>query len=389
MAAGALDKYSHWLAAADADALPSPEALPPETEVALIGGGIMGVATAYWLARFGVQAVVLETRRLGCGATGRNAGLMLAGARPLEDPELVRSVLSEESIEAGYAEPGHMALAASQEVWDKFQEEAERRRNGARSVVALDHSSCEDLLGMRLNRRFLGGRWLPDGGLIHPVEFVYGLAGAAQRRGVSFFTKSQALEVRATAAQDSFTVHTSRGELRARQVVFACSASLPKLVPCFRGVITPVRGQVMCTQPLPPVFRIGMGVDWGTVYWRQASDGVIVLGGYRSHDPSTETSDQECLNPAIQEALTNFLPDAFPDFPPFAVSRRWAGIMDYSTDGKPAIGRVPGATNQWVIACFGGHGLPGALGAGKALAEAISTGDVPSMLDPYDPRRFL
>ena len=55
---------------------------------------------------------------------------------------------------------------------------------------------------------------------------------------------------------------------------------------------------------------------------------------------------------------------------------------------KPVIGRVPGMENQWVIACFGGHGLLGALGAGKAIAEAIAVGETPSILEPYDPSRF-
>jgi glycine/D-amino acid oxidase-like deaminating enzyme len=131
-----------------------------------------------------------------------------------------------------------------------------------------------------------------------------------------------------------------------------------------------------------------MAVDWGTLYWSQTADGTIVLGGLRSMDPQTETTDQPYINIRIQEALERFLFDVFEDFPRIQVTRRWAGIMDEPIDGQPLIGSVPHRPNQWIIAGFGGHGLPMGLGAGKALAETITNGKMPEILAPYDPRRF-
>jgi glycine/D-amino acid oxidase-like deaminating enzyme len=131
-----------------------------------------------------------------------------------------------------------------------------------------------------------------------------------------------------------------------------------------------------------------MAVDWGTVYWRQTSDGSIILGGCRHLDLDGETGPGQRLNMRIQKALTEFLPESFPGFPSFQVCHRWAGIMDYTPDGRPLIGQVPDVPGQWVIAGFGGHGLPPALGAGRALAEALTTGRTPTELNPYDPDRF-
>jgi glycine/D-amino acid oxidase-like deaminating enzyme len=70
------------------------------------------------------------------------------------------------------------------------------------------------------------------------------------------------------------------------------------------------------------------------------------------------------------------------------VERRWAGVMDYTADGRPLVGPVPGAAGQWVIAGFGGHGLPAGLGAGRAVARAVTTGRPPAELEPYVPARF-
>jgi sarcosine oxidase subunit beta len=173
------------------------------------------------------------------------------------------------------------------------------------------------------------------------------------------------------------------------QVVFACGAALRDFFPCLREPIVLVRGQVLSTEPLPSLFRPGMAVDWGTVYWRQDADGAIVLGGLRRLDPDGETGPEPRLNECIQRALEGFLPAAFPGFPPVRVARRWAGVMDQTPDGRPLVGAVPGAARQWVVAGFGGHGLPAALGAGHAIAEAVATGRAPDWLRPYDPARVL
>jgi gamma-glutamylputrescine oxidase len=131
-----------------------------------------------------------------------------------------------------------------------------------------------------------------------------------------------------------------------------------------------------------------MAVDYGAVYWRQREDGSVLIGGCRDADPLPERSDRAAVNPRIQAALERFLPEAFPDLGPVAVARRWAGIMDATPDGRPLLGRWPGGAGPWVAAGFGGHGLPPALGAGKALARAIADGVPPPELAALDPARF-
>ncbi len=348
---------------------------------------MIGVATAYWLARLGARPLLLESRRLAWGASGRNAGFMLAGSSPLEDPRLIREVLGEEAIDAGYDEPGHLALASSPAVLEKFREEAAGRPAAAAPLHALDRGACEELLGMRIDDRFAGGRWLPAAAAIDPARFVYGLAAAAVRRGATLTVETPALRLESERS-GGVEIATARGPVRAGRALVACSAGSRHLLP-LDGVITPVRGQMLSTAPLERVFQIGLAVDWGTAYWRQAPDGVIVLGGCRSADPDAEVTAREALNPRVQVALTAFLPAAFPDFPPFEVARRWAGIMDETPDGRPIAGRWPDGSDRWVAAGFGGHGLPLALGVGRSLAAAILDGRDPDELERLRPERFL
>ncbi len=376
---------SFWQQDTERAAFPTPARLPPRADALVIGGGALGMAACYWLARAGLRTVLLERRGLGWGASGRNAGLMLAGAGPLEDPALLREVLSEERLEVGYRQPGHLALASSPEVWERIREEAARRAPQLPPLHALDRAACEDLLGMRIAPGFCGGRWLPSGGLVHPLRLIDGLATAAAARGAVIATETAARTIGSAGAD--LRIATSRGVLRAGAVICACHSAcadlLPELATCFR----PIRGQMLATEPLPTLFRMGMAVDWGALYWRQANSGAVLLGGCRRLDPQTETGRCEALNPLIQTALERFLPETFPDLPPVRVARRWAGIMDETPDGRPLVGPAPQTPGCWVLAGFGGHGLPGALGFARALADAVVSGALSPAILPYNPAR--
>src|SRR5438034_9220693 len=110
---GAAAAPSHWLAQLPPEPWRAVVPLPARTEVVVVGGGVVGVAIAYWLARLGAAPLLLEARGLASGASGRNAGVVLAGRSALEDARMLREVLRTEEIEAGYEEHGHLALASS------------------------------------------------------------------------------------------------------------------------------------------------------------------------------------------------------------------------------------------------------------------------------------
>ncbi len=378
---------SSWHLDAPRALFSAPSALPQRVDVAVIGGGVMGTAACYWLASTGLQVALLEAHWLGFGASGRNAGLVLAGSGPLEDPAVLRRVCEVEQIDVCYTQPGHLALASSPTVWEHIQDEVARRSPTQSPLYALDRAACEDLLHLRIAPRFYGGRWLPSGAMLHPMRFVYGLAVAAQRHGASIAPQTIARTI-SRRRDGGIVVETNRGALQAREVICACNAMTRTLLPALARCFEPIRGQMLATDPLPRLFRMGMAVDWGSVYWRQADHGAILLGGYRGLDPEPETGCVAELNPRIQAALEAFLPEAFPGFPAFRVRRRWAGIMDETRDGRPIIGAVPDTPNCWVIAGFGGHGLPGALGASKALTDRITAGTSSVNLQAYDPARF-
>jgi glycine/D-amino acid oxidase-like deaminating enzyme len=354
---------------------PLPAAAPPKQAGAVVvGGGVIGVACAYALAVHGADVALVEARRLAAGASGRNGGFVIGSARELDR---LRAVLARERIDAGYAEPGHLALASSPAVLERFAA-------GSSSEI-LDRDACETLLGRRIGPGFCGGRLQRRAGIIDSGRFVRGLAAAAARRGATVVEDCAALEI--DAADGAVRVRTRAGTIEAEHVVVAAGLATATLAGAVAGQLAPARGQMLATVPVPPAFRLGMAVDFGAAYWRQAAGGEIVLGGCRSADPEAEATARDAVNPRVQAALDAFLPGVFPGFAPVRVCRRWAGIMDCTRDGAPLLGRAAAGTNVWVAAGFGGHGIPPALDAGEAIARAIG-GRAPAVLDRLGPARF-
>jgi glycine/D-amino acid oxidase-like deaminating enzyme len=356
-------------------------------EVVVVGAGVIGTSVSYWLARRGLDVLLLDSRWPAWGASGRNAGFMLAGFSPLEDMGILHAILGEEEIDARYEHTGHLALAASAEVAERIRIEVANRPAHAPPLQLLGRAECEEVLGHAIAPTYLVGRWLPSAGALHPVRFVRGLAAAAVRRGVSLLAGTKALGV--SVRRGGVAVQTSLGALQAKQVVLACGAWTGLLLPGLLSMFKPSRGQMLATVPVGDAFGAGVAVDWGTVYCRQLRSGQILVGGLRGLDPTSERTTTHGLNSWIQSGLAEFLADAFPGLGRPAVHRRWSGIMDDTYDGRPLLGPLPGQEGVWVAAGFGGHGLPPALGAGRALAEALGAGSVPDQLAHMDPGRAI
>jgi gamma-glutamylputrescine oxidase len=361
------------------------EHVPAQVDVVIVGGGLLGVSSGYWLAKLGMDALLLESSHLCSGATGRNSGLMLPASTELEDPDLLEHVLHEERIEADYEKPGHMALASTPEIWEAFRSEARRRAKGGQELFALERGECEDILKVRLSKLFLGGRWFRGGRVIHPVKLVYGIAERARKYGLRISAQTRVMNVRSEGR--ALIVATPRGNVVAKFVIYACSAHVVDFVPELRGAIRLLTANVLSTDPLPPIFQMGMAVDWGTVYWRQARDGTVVIGG----DGRLFLNRERAGSPTIrgpEDGLDAFLLAAFPDLGRVLARRRWTGIMDNPVDGKPLVGPIVGRQNQWIVTGFNGHGMPLGLSVGRSVAQSIATGTYAPALAHFNPLRL-
>jgi gamma-glutamylputrescine oxidase len=370
-------------------------------DVAVVGGGVGGVAAALLLARRGARVVLLEADRLASGASGRNAGLLLEGvhscyraaikshgrerARLLwtltrENHRRLAALIESESVECGYLRRGSYTLAPS-------EQEAEALRKSVRPLTE-DGFEAEFLDDTELGRLFPGGGFLaglfhPGNGELDPVRLVRGLADAAERHGARLHEHSPVLGL-----DPGGGVRCAEGRVDAGAVVLATNARLGAFHPLLREAVAPMRGQALATEPCPrrllpaPVYA-----DFGFEYFRQLEDGRIVAGGGRRAALQAERTDSQEPSADVQAAIERFLRACVPEAAGLRVTHRWAGVMGWSPDELPSIGRLPGPGSLYAAGGYHGHGLAFSTIAAEALAELVLDGRCSRDLGPFDPAR--
>jgi len=345
-----------------------------------VGGGVAGIATAYALAGRGASVAVLEARAVALGASGRNAGFVLAGvaenyvaarrrygterakriwAVTLRNRALLREAVASHGIACDLAWNGSDQVAGDDAEWAEARESA---RLLAAEGVRL---ACDE--ATRTVR-------YDEDGELHPARFVRGLAAAAESLGARVFEGTAATAV----ARDA--VATPLGKVRAGAVAVCLNAHVQRLLP--RPRIAPTRGQMLATAPLPRrAFARPAYAHRGYRYWRQRADGRVLVGGWRDTAAAEEVGEEERTTEGVQGHLDAFLRERGIDAP---VTHRWAGIMGFSHDALPYAGRLPDGVH--VNAGFTGHGMAFAMATGEIVASLIRDGRHPEA-DLFDPDR--
>jgi glycine/D-amino acid oxidase-like deaminating enzyme len=380
------------------------DAMPDGADVVVVGGGLLGVSTSYWLARGGASVVLLERAGLATGATGRNGGFMVAGTAEsypaaiarighadaravlqltLDNRVLLRGVLADEQIDCDYREVGNMHLALSEQQLAAMAYAVEVGRADGFMADVIDRAAVQKLVDTPLGEEIVGGAFAEGNGTLHSARLVYGLAQATERHGARVYTNTEVTNISSDGA--GVHVETSRGALRASAAVVAVNAWTGQLVPQLHGVVTPVRGQILAYEPCAPVFSTSMGAELTPTgeYWQQTPDGTIVLGGCRAIAPDGEVGVRElAAHDAVQAALDGVLPRLFPELAGLRVAQRWAGPMAFTPDHMPIADAAPGMPGVWVVGGFSGHGMPFGLMLGRLLAAA-ARGERPAELAPF------
>jgi gamma-glutamylputrescine oxidase len=362
----------------------APDEHPPLVEdtsadVVIVGAGIAGIATAYHLTRAGVKPVVLEARTVAEAASGRNAGFLLAGVaenfvaatrrygdeRALRiwrftkhNQDLVREIVARERIACDLAWNGSAQIAGDEMEWAEVRESAERLgKDGVRVRLSADKKAAV----------------YEDDGEFHPARYVRGLARAAIAAGARVHTRTR---VSAVSARE---VRTDRARVTAGAVVVCVNAYSQHLVPLR---VRPVRGQMLATAPVRRrVFERPAYANRGYRYWRQRSDGSLLVGGWRETAADEEVGEDELTTPRIQEQLERFLREHASEA---NVTHRWAGTMGFSHDALPYVGRLE--SGVFVNGGFTGHGMAFATATGELIADVLA-GKKRNETDLFAPER--
>ena len=368
---------------------PAPEYGPlrgAETaDVAIIGGGVTGLACAGFVARAGARVRVLEARRVGSGASGRNGGFALRGTAVPYDrgrlPELVR--MTEEALEriadlAGdaFRRVGSLRLAVDDEELEALRAE--------HAALAEDGFAAElqarGELPAALRPHALGGVFHPGDGALEQGRWIRRLAALAHEAGALLHEETRVRRF------DDGRVVAEGGTVRAGAVLVATDGYTQGLVPELDEAVVAFRGQVVSTEPLGErVVPCPIYARWGYDYFQQLPDGRIVAGGRRDTDLEGETTREERTTDQVQRRLEDLLRDLLGGVPP--ITHRWAGLMGFTRDFLPLVGRLPGREALWASVGYSGHGNVLGFACGEAVGRAMLGDGLDARLTALSPER--
>jgi gamma-glutamylputrescine oxidase len=363
---------------------------PEEVETVVVGAGIVGLSTAYWLTRSGRRPLVLDADGVATHASGRNAGFLMTGtAEPYT--ALVRAIGEKASHRLWELSSENRELLRG-ELLDSGKVDCEFTPEGSWIAALADHpeqeielrESCERLaaLGFDLQWREaaevhrasgsvrLGGAlFQPRDGGLDPARLNRGIARLVAEAGGQVRTGVRVRKLEPEG--DRIRLVTDCGHFLAERVVLCLNAYAPSLLPHLEGEVLPVRGQMFSTVPGVRDLHGVWYVNDGYEYLRQLPDGTLVLGGCRWVARETEVGFEESPTAKVQGALEAFLREAFPRFVDRPVRHRWAGIMAFTSNGLPRTGEVPGVPGAIYAAGFNGHGMSLGFATGRWLAESV------------------
>jgi glycine/D-amino acid oxidase-like deaminating enzyme len=367
-----------------------------QCDVAIIGGGYTGLSTAHHLAQAGIAPVVLEASRIGWGASGRNGGVVSAKFRVSPAEIASRHGLP---MARRMAEIAHESVALIGELVDTCDiPDAGFRMSGnlkcAHNAVAMDKLRAEQQwlvanmgdTGLRLqdaaevaaetgSRDFVGGLLNTHGGLIHPLNFVRGLAESVARAGVPVFEQSPVQRMRRDG--ERMVIETDGGTVSARQVVIATNAysDLTSATARVQRTLVPFRSALIATEPLADAtfghllreHRSYTETRRMMRWFRRAGDRIL-FGGRGAFGKADSV--------AATDALRRKMIAIFPELASVQVTHRWSGLVGMTLDSVPHVGRLDPFVSYAVG--YNGAGVAMSTLMGKYLARVVH-GETPEL----------
>ena len=368
--------------------------LPQQAEIVIVGGGVMGLAIAYYLARRGLtDVVVIERGYLAEGASGRNGG----GVRQQwsteinirlmqESVELCRRFAVDVGVNVWFRQGGYLFLARSQNEVARLEKNIALQNRCGVATRMLEPKQAKDIVPELNLDGIVGAAFNPSDGILFPWPFLWGYARQAAAMGVRIYTQTPVVSL---VARDGggYDVRTERGTCRARRVINATGAWSPKLaelvgvkVPTF-----PIRHEICSSEPLKPFLRPMVSELASGLYCSQSMRGEIVGGVTVPGHGSTYAMG------STLEFLTTYarrLVRLMPILGDIKVLRQWAGPYDQSPDGNPILGPAPDHPDFFLACGFVGHGFMMAPIVGKLYAEWLTGGTPHEIFSRYRLARF-
>ena len=375
-------------------------ALQPRYDAVIIGGGLHGLATAYFLARVHgmTRVAVIEKRYIGFGGAGRNTAIVRANQRTQENLPLYKEglalwpVLTKElDVNLMFNNCGNLNLCHSEAaIAAARMNVATAQFHGLKSEL-IDAQQCKTLvpaldISDRPRYPIFGAMYHPPGGIVRHDAVVWGLAKGAADNGVHIHQQTAVTAIGVEKNKIAW-VETDRGRISTTKVLLAAGGYSAALSYQMLGIKLPISVltiQAMVTQPLKPILNHVISSGAYHVYCNQTLKGEIATGAHMDPWPNYTTQTTAYYIKHQAEAITELLPF----LKGVKFMRHWAGLADMTPDMAPIMDGNDPIEGYFTDCGWGYFGFKSCAVTGKYMAQFMATNDCPDILKPFGLRRF-
>jgi sarcosine oxidase subunit beta len=362
-----------------------------DTDVAIIGGGLVGSSAALRLRGMGFSVALLDKGFCGAQASGVNYGGVRRQARPPEQlplsqrahaiwPQLKQLI----GIDGEFLRSGHLKLARGEADMASLEAYADRVASFGLDLELVGHNQLRERFG--ITGDVIGGSFCPGDGHANPRLVATGFAAAARRAGVEVLENTPVTGL--TRNGDGFALEAAGVALTARIVINSAGAWADQFARAF-GEDVPLERtypSIVVTEPLDPFLGVNIGMEGGGIYARQVTRGNFIVGGERASplpDPDFSRPRSDGVVTIMQRAS-----ELFTGLRHAHAIRFWSGTEATMPDRNPVIG--PSSTTPGLIHAFGfsGAGFQIAPGVGEVLADLVRDGTTSTPIEAFAIDRF-
>jgi len=365
-----------------------------KAEVVIIGGGVVGCAISYELAKRGVKDIVLlERKYLTSGATGRcGAGVRQQWGTEMNLKLSIGSVKRFETLreELGYEkdiefiQTGYFMPAYTEKQVEQFKKNIELQKKFGLKVEFLTPQDSKKVVPIVNTNGLLGATFYDKDGHCNPFHVTYAYSEAAKRLGVEINIFTEVVGIKT----DGYTVKsvlTNKGKIDCDIIVNA-AGGWSQIIGQMAGVKIPTyseRHQIFVTEPIEPLFRPMVMSFYHNFYTQQEPNGAILMG---FGDPTEPKDFNQGHTYKFLENVTTRVIEVLPPLGKARLLRQWSGLYNMSPDKTPIIGEAPELKNFYMACGFSGHGfmispMTSTLIAQMICGEELSIPEVKTKLD--------
>lgn len=347
-------------------------------DVIIVGGGIIGCATAYNLAKEGSSVIVLESdASIGNGGSSRNGGgVRQSGRDPRELPlamyavENIWPTLSEElGVDVEYHKEGNLRLGKTEHHKEILQGLTDRAVALGLGVKMIDGKEVREI-NPYLSDEVSCASWCPTDGHANPLTATLGYYSAARRMGVQFYTGQEVVEIRKIKGQARMVV-TTKDVFEGNKIIVAAGYASRKILGTV-GIDVPMSNdliEALVTEAEPQMFPQMLGTADADFYGHQTNHGSFVFGGASGYETVNKDNGHNMTSSITAPAICRGIMKYIPKLADAKIVRTWAGYEDVSIDGVPVLGKIDEVSGLIVACAFTGHGFGISPIVGKLLSE--------------------